>query len=886
MTASETKLLLKSRQNKSIGCVIECVLDKNQNKRIMNESKNDSGQDVFFEIPVIITSSPSTESEASRMYRTVKLPGDSDEEIDTSFINNNDNNNAINRRISAIRSLSPGNLNSSNASRGNVRRWSQSLTNASKARNRLPTINMMPSRLQKLRTLSMDGQLHRIVDDESDFEQFVQEIEQYDYLMEDSATAAQMRNKIMQSLPQTLSVKRQIKARVTLIVKERSQRIGMNRWKRALHFFGLCSTQCKLIVRSFMRNLNVWNDSLKEIEGTFGASVQTYFRFFRLLFIVNLFLMAITFIFIVFPQMLGDYFQQRDDAVSPRSHATNVDELKNDEISVLDIITAEGSLENSTLFYGAYTDQRIKLYGFSTYSLPFAYLMTMVCFYALTFITFSITTAESYRKSFIATSGGEVLRAHKLFCSWDLAISNQKAAEMKHHNIYIELKSIVNQIYDNEYSLSIQHKMCSYMVSCVIWIFVIFILIVIGSSIVFLKDITEYFGDNGDFYTTYIENTPLFIPVIAVLLILLCQFLFECLGSLEIKIVRMYRSPRSQLHIALVRNYLLNIVTISSLAWFWLTNSGEKNCWETYFAQCIYRLILIEFVIVVCIGSVFRLIRFLIYKHLWSNIGLSEFNISRGCLALIFNQTLLWIGIFFSPPLAAVIVLKMVATFYLKKMVLINFCKPPSKLWRSSQTFTLFLAMIFVSLTIVIVIALYVLTQMTVSKTCGPFRNRISMFYVLREDILGLRGNSFEDHFFYQFFMFLLRPAAIGLLLLTLCVLVYYLRSKSRARIEMVKLLKQMLYTEAKDKEFLLANITRITQNNEWLLDDFMNQSQLLKLHKKNGNLFADQVNGNSSVPIEDDDHHQKYRKARFNGRLTNKGIEKTIRKRRSSTFE
>lgn len=39
----------------------------------------------------------------------------------------------------------------------------------------------------------MDGQLHRIVDSESEFEQFVQEIEQYDYLMEDSYTAAQIR---------------------------------------------------------------------------------------------------------------------------------------------------------------------------------------------------------------------------------------------------------------------------------------------------------------------------------------------------------------------------------------------------------------------------------------------------------------------------------------------------------------------------------------------------------------------------------------------------------------------------------------------------------------------------------------------------------------------
>lgn len=41
--------------------------------------------------------------------------------------------------------------------------------------------------------LSLDGQLHRIADGESELEHFVQEIEQYEYLLEDSATAAQIR---------------------------------------------------------------------------------------------------------------------------------------------------------------------------------------------------------------------------------------------------------------------------------------------------------------------------------------------------------------------------------------------------------------------------------------------------------------------------------------------------------------------------------------------------------------------------------------------------------------------------------------------------------------------------------------------------------------------
>lgn len=95
-----------------------------------NEEKKIVDPEVFFEIPVITTSSPSdcnstrndTDSEASPIYRNItKQLGDfhSDEETDTSFINNNNNNaNGINRRVSFLRSLSPANLNSSGASRG------------------------------------------------------------------------------------------------------------------------------------------------------------------------------------------------------------------------------------------------------------------------------------------------------------------------------------------------------------------------------------------------------------------------------------------------------------------------------------------------------------------------------------------------------------------------------------------------------------------------------------------------------------------------------------------------------------------------------------------------------------------------------------------------
>lgn len=84
-----------------------------------------------------------------------------------------------------------------------------------------------------------------------------------------------------------------IKTKLKEIVKEKSRQTGTNRWKRALHFAGFCSIKTKHFVRNTARNTKFWYDSMKEIEGHFGAGVETYFRFYRLLFVINIFLMII-----------------------------------------------------------------------------------------------------------------------------------------------------------------------------------------------------------------------------------------------------------------------------------------------------------------------------------------------------------------------------------------------------------------------------------------------------------------------------------------------------------------------------------------------------------------------------------------------------------------
>lgn len=85
------------------------------------------------------------------------------------------------------------------------------------------------------------------------------------------------------------------------------------------------------------------------------------------------------------------------------------------------------------------------------------------------------------------------------------------------------------------------------------------------------------------------------------------------------------------------------------------------------------------------------------------------------------------------------------------------------------------------------------------------------MSQIFMEGILKLK----EGHIFWKIFTSFTKPAIVGGILLTMCVIVYYLRARAQGQIAKVKLLKEMLYLEAKDKEFLLGNISRLAQGKE-----------------------------------------------------------------------
>lgn len=114
----------------------------------------------------------------------------------------------------------------------------------------------------------------------------------------------------------------------------------------------------------------------------------------------------------------------------------------------LTVLLFQGYFTNSILFYGFYSNTSFTLIpGTSEYSLPHAYFLTTVVMYLATFVVVSVSMARSYRISFIEASGSvHNILTHKIFCSWDFGIANEKAAQLKHASIFTELREHLTRL--------------------------------------------------------------------------------------------------------------------------------------------------------------------------------------------------------------------------------------------------------------------------------------------------------------------------------------------------------------------------------------------------------------------------------------------------------
>ncbi|KAK0090411.1 hypothetical protein PV325_000693 [Microctonus aethiopoides] len=640
-------------------------------------------------------------------------------------------------------------------------------------------------------------------------------------LMQDNPISEMRRIEALRDIPQCLTVKRSIKAKLNQSINEKMRWKNLSCWKQVKYSVNFSFMQALIAINDVRSAFKLWHSSIKSIEGQFGSGVATYFKFLRWLLILNLIHCTFSIFFITIPQSLLTV------------HSGDI------EFNFADIFIGDGFLENTILYYGFYSNTTIENSSGYKYNIPTAYVASMFCCYILTFILLSVKVARSYRECYIETSGGfHNLYATKIFCSWDYSIASSKAAKLCSTTIYCELIELLA-----ERNLSYTSNRLSKYLRLFIQIIITTIVLAAMGGIGFL---TWYLLR---LHITQGVDAPslLVIPLTITGIMTISPIIMSQLVKLE-----RYNSKRNILYIIMIKVYTMAIIVIATLLFYWLSYSAI-DCWQTKLAQEIYRLIIFDFIIFIIGSFIVSAVHYQIHLkiHWCQSIGAPKFDIAQNTLNLIYNQILFWIAFYFSPPLSLIIVIKMILTFYIKKFGLIMHCEPPSIPWRAAQTQTLFLALAFLGMTGTLTMLGYVITSVQ-SSGCGPFRMYNFTWEAIVEEIFKLR----RDSEVWRVITTLAKPGVGAAILIAMSITVYWLRAKAEANKSMVGILREMLVLESRDKDFLLNEFSKVADE-DWLRRrTAFNESRMSNRDVQYNSSGLSMIKKNNRIPAGDGTLH------------------------------
>uniref|UniRef100_F6RPV0 Transmembrane channel-like protein n=1 Tax=Monodelphis domestica TaxID=13616 RepID=F6RPV0_MONDO len=594
-------------------------------------------------------------------------------------------------------------------------------------------------------------------------------------------------NKIIREQPLTMQEKRKIKENVNL-EKQRSIRfsVQLNCCTKCLSTIFLHFRRFRGTVSEFFQSMQVWQRTLKIIGGKFGTSVLSYFSFLTWLLKFNILSFIVNFSFITIPQLM-------------ESKPNNL------SFNSLELLTGAGYFQQTVLYYGFYTNSTIMRKGISSsYNMQLAYIFTIGLYLVICFFCLLYSMACSFRNNFINPhiySRGTA----KVVFSWDFTITNEKAVKLKQRNLTTEIKETLSEIRHENVIAPLKQRMNHLGIHLGAWI--------VSTGVAIACCVAVYYLSfyNLKFLTDHKNQTAtLLLPFIVCCINLFVPLFYSSFGLVE-----KFEIPRHQVFVIITRNIFLKISIIGILCYYWLNAVAisKKECWETLVGQDIYRLLMMNFVFTLFDSFCGEFLRRIIGTKLIKSLGVPEFDIARNVLELIYTQTLLWIGIFFSPLLPFIHMITLFIMFHIKKISLMMNCQPPSKAWRASQMMTLFIFLLFFpSFTGVLCVLAITVWRLKPSDNCGPFQGLPSIIHAIYGwiEILSSKPGYLWVVWIYRN---LIGSVHFFFILTVIVLIITYLYWQIiEGRKIMIKLLHEQIINEGKDKVFLVEKLLKVQE--------------------------------------------------------------------------
>ncbi|XP_068445348.1 transmembrane channel-like protein 5 [Clinocottus analis] len=594
----------------------------------------------------------------------------------------------------------------------------------------------------------------------------------------------------IRDLPMSLDEKKHIRSQV-LAFKSSKQSHQFSCFADFSENVSLSFRRCGYSISSARQTLELWQGIMKEIGGKFGSSVLIYFVFLKWLLMFNIFSFLFNFGFITIPLLVYDPSPNIPPNVSFRG---------------LEILSGAGYFQYTVMYYGGYSNETLR--GHGEYNMQLAYFFTIAVYMVLCGITLIISMNSSFKKNYVLadpTSNS----AWQLLCSWDFSITNERAVRQRKNNLRVQLKESLSEKAQREL-LTLSEKLKHFGVYLGSWLLSSGLAVGCGASIYYLCQYEQQRATDAANWSLLQEAETLLVPFVVSLMNLVVPLFYSLFNKFE-----QYSNQRRQIYALVVRNVLLKMSILAVLCYYWMNVVPKKfSCWESIVGQALYRLVIVDFLFLM-LGSFFgEFLSNVIGTRLLPRLGVPEFDVARNVLELIYAQTLAWIGIYFSPLLPAIQILKFFFMFYLKKVSLIQNCQPPRRTGRAAQMQTIFIGLLFFPFFVgALSMVAYTAWSLTPSEQCGPFRglnNTFSVVAVWMDDLEEIAGsqwavwiyqNVIRSEIFYYF---------ISLIII---VIVYIFWQVTQGRKQLIGLLKQQIVNEGKDKSFLLDKLQNLQKS-------------------------------------------------------------------------
>uniref|UniRef100_A0A3Q0SIZ4 Transmembrane channel-like protein n=1 Tax=Amphilophus citrinellus TaxID=61819 RepID=A0A3Q0SIZ4_AMPCI len=556
-----------------------------------------------------------------------------------------------------------------------------------------------------------------------------------------------------------------------------------------------------------LSSLKLWRGDIHLIEGMFGTGILSYFSFLRFLVTLNFIIFLLMFSFIMLPIIIAKICFTTGGECTVYSSGVRQG-LVNYHKYITDLLSGEGFLEQTYLFYGYYKVDKIH-FPHITYNLALAYLLVTIGYLFLSLIWIVKRSATGFKHNLIQDEDRFQSFCNKIFAGWDFCITGDNAVKLKKKSLLCELKTDLEEekIKQKIADRTRGEKCRLYFIRLILNLFAVGVL----AACFYCIYLATSFSQKVSFIVDLINE---YLPSIV---ITFANFITPVLFSFIINFEDY--SPAFEIRFTLMRCVFMRLTSIGVLLfslWSRITKCKEEtcacgynyeqySCWETHVGQEMYKLTIFDFIVIVSVTIFVEFPRKLIITHNKSAmskwLGQQEFSIPQNVLEIVYGQTICWIGTFYCPLLPAICTIKYFFIFYVKKVSLIKNCRPATRPFRASSSNFFFLGVLLIGLALACVPVIVSIAQINSSRACGPFVNYTTSWEVvptvvsqLPSGIRTLLWSLSSEAFAISFFV------------LT-CLAMFYVIALAGAHKRVINELREKLEMEGRDRHFLIQKL-------------------------------------------------------------------------------